>query len=125
MKSTPQPVIYSSNLYVGAGVALSAAELENSLNRSMLQLQQKLKAADALIGHIKLFAEDDAERENLWLSTTGKVVNAKRSAGWLGLVATSYRISLTAIVFNIPAEKLVQMVPEIFSAVATEQPDQS
>ena len=93
------PTIFSRTFTVAISHAVSGVEVTSSLITWMEEMKQWTNKNKYLIGHIKVFAENE-EKESVWLATTSREVNVKGSPYWNESLILSYTLHMTVIVFG-------------------------
>ena len=94
------PAVFSHSFLINFVQEISGEELDNRLIGWIDLLQQWLHQNKYLIGHIKVFIENEGNF-NLWLSTTGSKINIQGSTQWQVSRVKSCTIHMTAIAFGI------------------------
>ncbi|EHQ88509.1 hypothetical protein [Desulfosporosinus youngiae] len=93
----PDPAIFSESLSLIFSEKVKSETIQQSLTRWVEEIRDWAKDNAYFVGHIKVFLEG---RENLWLSSTGRSINIKRSEGWSEWSADKAVLSVTAIIFG-------------------------
>ena len=102
------PAVYS----ISQPLVFPAAVLGSVFTLAMVQCMEGIRdwatQQKYLVGHIKVFIET-AQKENLWLGTTGKRINIKASPGWDAALSDAFQVHFTAIVFG-PGDAQLKLV---------------
>jgi len=101
--SMTQPIVFPAEV-LGSAFTLALVRCVEGIRD--WATQQKY-----LVGHIKVFVET-AQKENLWLGTTGKRINLKASPGWDAAHSEVFQVHFTAIIFGPGDAQVKQVVAE-------------
>ena len=105
------PAVHS----ITQALAFPAAVLGSAFTLAMVRCMEGIRDwathQKYLVGHIKVFVET-SQKENLWLGTTGKLINIKASPGWDTSLSEAFQVHFTAIVFGPEDAQLKQVVAE-------------
>jgi len=93
------PAVYSITRSVPFPQGVSGASFSEAMVRCVEGVRDWAVGRRYLVGHIKVFIENDRQ-DNLWLASTGKRINVQASEGWEGACSGAFQVHFTAIVFG-------------------------
>lgn len=97
------PAIFSETHGLVFLEKLGSEKIQQALTMWVEEISDWANGNAYLVGHIKIFVEG---QENLWLSSTGRSINIKRSRGWNEWFTDTVNLSVTAIIFGTSKEVL-------------------